>query len=209
MGGESRIDLLSKMHEMKIAFLFSIIFFSLTATFAVSPVPIDVTSLTISKTGQNTDAIVTMEATGIPGPYSSPMTGYGEALWRGLEGCFPCGTGSIFHMNWDSTGNGNFVNGFYPNGFSNSTQVKFTVTATAPDIELNPRVSRKKKPLVFTGASQIKGKIEIINQTGVVAVDDDVFLNGTVKTEINNFLVGSQTEKRGFSYKSILFSYSK
>lgn len=190
-----------------------LVLFLCTSTFAQTPVPIDVSSITITKqsTG-NPDGFFVMQATGLPAPFTSPVTGWGEALFMGLENCQPCFLRSAFITNFGSDGPPNFVSGFYPNGSSGNTRVRFIMTGSSDDIVLHPRLSRKKNPIVIKSQANVQGKIEVLINGVVVAVDHDVNLSGSYSAELWNYLFWStttQTYRRIFGYKSIAFSYTQ
>jgi hypothetical protein len=196
---------------MRIAWILSILTISSITLLAQNPVEIDVTAITVNR--QSLNASLTMTATGLPAPFQSPMSGSGEVLMWPLEGLTAGRLGESYptSFGWESNGR-NFVSGFYPNGSNGNTRVNFFLTGTSDDIVLSPRVPRKKKPAVFISPARIVGKIEILVQGRIVAVDHDVNLSGTVTTELWNYLAWSyltSTYRRGFDFKSITFSYAQ
>lgn len=86
------------------------------------------------------------------------------------------------------------------------------MAGTSDDLVLNPRLSRKKNPLVMKGQAMIQGKIEVMNNGIVVAVDNDVNLSGSYTAEVWNYLLWNtvtQSYRRAFDYKGITFSYAQ
>jgi hypothetical protein len=195
-------------------FAFCFFVFASVTVFTQTPVQIDVTSLTFSLSRDSQPgAFFSMEATGLPAPFSSPLTGRGEALFYQLEECTAGRIGGTFSTSFGSeTGTSQFVSGFYPSGTTGNTRVRFTLIGTSSDLVLNPRLSQKKNPVTLRGQTTIIGKIEILDQGGVVAIDNDVNLSGSVSSEFWNYRAWSSTTqsyRRAFDYKSISFTYSR
>lgn len=187
--------------------------FLCVSTFAQTPVPFGVTAITVTKqsTG-NQDGFYVMYATSLPAPFKSPVTGWGETLLMEFENCRPCFLRSTFLTSFGSDGPPRFVAGFYPNGSNGNTRVRFIMAGTSDDLVLNPRLSRKKNPLVMKGQAMIQGKIEVMNNGIVVAVDNDVNLSGSYTAEVWNYLLWNtvtQSYRRAFDYKGITFSYAQ
>ena len=206
-----------KFKNLEVVFmkkLFYVCFLSFTLfslnLFAQTLVQIDVTSITINRIA-NADTSFTVTATNLPASYQSPLTGTGEALIDPMDRCFPCFLGDVFKTDYISGMNPpRFVSGFNISGSSDNKRVKFTVIGTSPDIVLSPRIPLKKRFTVLTIAARIIGKVEIFDQNTLVAVDENVDLNGVLKAEFSSYRISNPIRtRRAFDFKSFTFIYSR
>lgn len=188
------------------AIILSTLFFAVEI-FAQTPAQIDVTSLTVTK-GKNPEASFSITATGLPAPYQSPLSSYGSAVLLQLENSSPSRVGDIFRTSFP--GGGNSISHFYLGGSQSSRYVKFTLIGTSSEIVIYPTILRKKQRVILTVPASVKGKIEIFDGNTLIAVDDDVDLNGTLKVNYVQYLLNTTSgQRRAFDFTSFTFSYTQ
>jgi len=183
-------------------------FVILAATFLVGnfsakaqqPVQIDVKSLTLffqrsSSDGQFSMRTVNSSQTeviyGGRGSYSLP-----------LFNCVPCHLPNSFSSNGFQRFLTNEQQGFaFLWGFDKL--VYFYVSEVKSDlIVLRPTIRRKPQFFTLNGATEIRGRVEIRDTNGIVAVDNDVVLEGSYAVRFlnNNFLDGRKVEFSQINY---------
>ncbi len=191
----------------KCLFIFCILLLITIKPFAQTVVNADITDLRIYRDKFN--GTITMNATNLPASFSSNMSGPSETLFWQIEQCNPCSLGSTFSTSfqWNFSLTENWVYSLYPNGTNGDTQVRFRLNGISKSIVLSPQILRRRNPVIFNSKASVNGSAEFWYRGQMVAVDNDINLSGTVKT--NFFQYTDSNGRRKFDYKDITFSYAK
>lgn len=198
---------MKKVLVFQIFLLVVIVSVSVRTIFSQKPVPIDVTSLTISKPYILSSQIV-MTATGLPTPYQSPLSGNGGGAIYSLEGCRPCFLSSILDTGFNS--DANYFYGFNIAGYGNDKQVRFHLRNISSPVVLAPTIRLKYSTVFLNAPANIQGKLEIFDGNTLIAFDNDVQLTGTLKAEFSQFwMTTSNGYRRAFDFRKIVYSYSQ
>jgi len=186
---------------MKIFLVFFALFLFNLPVLARNAVEINVTSLTISKEYLRLP-FMSLTADGLPAPYESPLSGWGQGTIGQLENCNPCLIGASLSTSFNQD------TAFWSFSLGGEKRVRLQLTSTSPDIVLSPVIRLKAKNFSLTVPAEAVGKIMIYDGSTLIAYDDEVIFTGAVMTEFLQYRVqGAGGDRRGFGFRKLTYSY--
>lgn len=172
------------------------------ASFAQTPVQIDVKSMEISKVGSAGPTSFRMEAIN-----SAQNTIVYQGVDSGALGVMP------FSLACPCSPPKRLETNIFPSEMiadlgTNTGQVRFYIaSSTSSPIILNQRVLSKKKDFFVNGATRVEGRIEVRNGSGIIiAFDNDVILQGGYSVVYGKPYVLDYSGKRTTDFRSVVYS---
>ncbi len=170
-------------------------------TKAQQPEQVDVKSLTLTVEGTASDGRFSMSAVG-SSQAAVNYAGAGSYLLP-VFGCAPCNVPNIFSSNGFQRSGGGFR---FAWGFDKLVYF-YLSDVESSEIILRPTIRRKPQSFSINGTTRIRGRVEIKDNTNtVIAVDNDVVLEGGNSAKFNNL---SSFGGRKIAFSKIVYALNQ